>query len=50
MEPIFEVLVDDSDLVVYPGKDARLSCSAKTEVEVDSIQWTREGGPLPPGK
>ena len=50
VEPVFEVLIDETDMVVYPGRDAELTCSAKTEVEIDRIQWTREGADLPPGK
>lgn len=49
-EPDFEVLIDETNKVVYPGQDAQLTCSARTQKEISSIEWTRQGGVLPEGQ
>ena len=50
MEPTFEVIVHQPEVEVFPGSEAKLGCSARGNLaSVQRVEWTREGGELPPG-
>jgi len=47
----FEVTVNEPELEVHQGDEARLLCSARgNKDKVQRINWSREGQELPPGK
>ena len=47
--PTFEVLIPETNPVVSPGSEARLTCEARTETVVQSIDWSRLDALLPQG-
>ena len=48
--PEFEVLIPEPDMTVSPGQEARLGCQARTDIEVQNIDWTRINADLPVSK
>jgi len=44
-----EVIVDPPSITVRSGEDAQFDCSARSHIEVQSIEWTRDGETLPHG-
>lgn len=46
----FEVIVNEPELEVQSGDDARLTCNSRgNQAKVQRIEWTRDGKPLPLG-
>ena len=50
IEPVFEVLIPEPDMVVSSGQEARLGCQARTDIEVQQWDWTRINAELPTSK
>ena len=44
-----EIIVEPPSITLRSGEDARFDCSARSNIDVEQIEWTREDGRLPHG-
>ena len=47
--PGFEVVINQPELKIRPGEEARVDCVARSHVKVEAVEWTKFGDTLPPG-
>ena len=45
-----EVIIDPPSITLRSGERAQFDCSARGHIDVESIEWSRDGAPLPRGR
>ena len=44
-----EIIVDPPSISLRAGEEAQFACSARSHIDVESIEWSKEGARLPAG-